>query len=307
MYEKWLKAFHMVATQGGFTAAARTLNVGQPTISTHIKALEDYFRVELFYRRSRTIELTDTGRALREITQGLYGHEAEAISFLRSVAQMDRGQLRLGAVGPHDVIELVDAFRRQHPRIELAVNVAPRRDILARLTGLEVDVGIFSDDVASTDVHSSLYCRHQVLVAVPNSHRLAQRASVRIAELRDEPVILRDAPAATRRAADHALSKAKVRVRPIMEINSRESVREAIARGIGIGFVSAREFAPHPDVRLLRVSDMAIETASYVACLAVRRQRPLIKAFMTMAQAMAQPRPAQLPGGARSLGRYRGR
>jgi len=287
MYEKWLKAFHMVATQGGFTAAARTLNVGQPTVSVHIKTLEDYFQVELFYRRGRAVELTETGRALRDITQGLYGHEAEAVSFLRSVGQMDRGQLRLGAVGPHDVIELVDAFRRRHPRIDLAVNVSPRRDILARLVQFEIDVGVFADDPASTEIFSTLYCRHPVRVAVPRGHRLAKRARIRIAELAGEAVILRDAPAATRRAADRALAQAKVAIKPIMEINSRESVREAIARGIGIGFVSEREFAPHPDVRLLTVRDVAIETSSYVACLAVRRQRPLIRAFMAMAKEMA--------------------
>ena len=44
MYEKWLKAFHMVASQSSFTHAAKALNVGQPTISAHIKTLEDYFK-----------------------------------------------------------------------------------------------------------------------------------------------------------------------------------------------------------------------------------------------------------------------
>ena len=41
MYEKWLQAFHMVAKEGGFTAAARVLNVGQPTVSTHVRSLEN--------------------------------------------------------------------------------------------------------------------------------------------------------------------------------------------------------------------------------------------------------------------------
>ena len=41
MYQKWLQAFHMVATTGGFTRAAEALNVGQPTVSTHVKALEE--------------------------------------------------------------------------------------------------------------------------------------------------------------------------------------------------------------------------------------------------------------------------
>ncbi len=73
MYQKWLQAFHRVATEGGFTAAAKALNVGQPTVSTHVKALEDHFGVELFHRRGRNVELTALGSSLLSITQGLYG------------------------------------------------------------------------------------------------------------------------------------------------------------------------------------------------------------------------------------------
>ena len=79
MYEKWLQAFHMVAKEGGFTAAARVLNVGQPTVSTHVRSLENYFGVELFHRRGRNVVLTGVGRSLLIITDGLFGHEEEAV------------------------------------------------------------------------------------------------------------------------------------------------------------------------------------------------------------------------------------
>lgn len=287
MYEKWLKAFHMVATEGGFTAAARALNVGQPTISAHIKTLEDYFRVELFFRRGRNVELTDIGRQLLAITQGLYGHEAEAVSFLRTVGQNDRGRLKLGAVGPFDVIELVDAFRKRYPRIELAVTVAPRQQIVAGLAAFDIDAGVLADDIASPDFHSTLFSHHPVVVAVHRRHRLAGRKRIGLADLRGEDVVLRDAPSATRRAFDEALARAEVPVNPIMVINSRESMREAIARGMGIGFVSAREFAVHPNIRLLRVVDAEISIATYVACLSARRNRPLIAAFLETAETIA--------------------
>jgi aminoethylphosphonate catabolism LysR family transcriptional regulator len=310
MYEKWLKAFHMVASQGGFTRAARTLNVGQPTVSSHIKSIEDHFRVELFYRRGREIELTDTGKQLFEITQGLYGHEAEAISFLRSVGQNDRGLLRLGAVGPYDVMALADAFRRRYPRIDIAVTVAPRAEVMARLSRFELDVGVVADDVAEREFHSIEFDRHCVLVMVTKTHRLARGKSVRIAELAGERVILRDAASATRRAFEQMLARAAVRVIPIMEINSREAVREAVARGMGIGVVSEREFAPHESIRALRVRDGAMHTAAHVVCLAVRRHRPLIAAFLKVAAELARPlgrADAPLSPGAAGRGRPRAR
>ena len=229
MYEKWLKAFHMVASQSSFTHAAKALNVGQPTISAHIKTLEDYFKVELFYRRGRTVELTDVGRSLFTITQGLYGHEAEAISYLRSIGRNDGGRLRLGAVGPHDVMALTQAFRQRYPRVELSVSVAPRDAIMAGLAGFDFDVGVVADAVTDSRYFCMLYDRHPVRIMVPHSHRLAKRRFLRIADLEGEGFILRDAGSATRRAFEPALLDAGVRIRPIMEINVREAVREAKA------------------------------------------------------------------------------
>jgi len=284
MYEKWLKAFHMVASEGGFTRAARALNVGQPTVSTHIKALEDHFRVELFYRKGRKFELSEPGKALLTITQGLYGHEAEAASFLRMVGRNEHGLLRLGAVGPYEVIELAHLFRSEYPLIEIAVNVAAREEIVSRLANFEIDAGILADDLGSPEFYSLLYARHSGLVMVPATHRLARRNSIRVEDLRDEPVIFRDPSSATRRAFEGALAKAGVRVKPILEINSREAIREAVARGMGIGVVSEREFAPHPDIRALRVRNAVIDISAYVTVLTARRTRPLIEAVIQVAR-----------------------
>ena len=284
MYEKWLKAFHMVASQGGFTRAARALNVGQPTVSTHIKTLEEHFRVELFYRKGRKFELSEAGKALLAITRGLYGHEAEAASLLRMIGRNERGRLRLGAVGPYEVIELAHHFRNQYPLIEIAVSVAAREEIVSRLANFEIDVGILADDIGSPDFFSMLYDRHPIRVMVPVAHRLARQRSIRIEDLQDEPVIFRDPSSATRRAFEQALAKARVRVKPILEINSREAIREAVGRGMGIGVVSEREYAPHPNLRLLRVRNADMHVFAYVTVLTARRDRPLIEAIIQVAR-----------------------
>lgn len=67
MYQKWLQAFHYVARENSFTKAASCLNVGQPTISTHVSHLEEYFGVELFLRQRRKILLTLAGENLYAI------------------------------------------------------------------------------------------------------------------------------------------------------------------------------------------------------------------------------------------------
>jgi aminoethylphosphonate catabolism LysR family transcriptional regulator len=283
MYEKWLKAFHMVASHGSFTHAARALNVGQPTISTHIKTLEDYFRVELFYRRGRSVDLTDVGKSLFTITQGLYGHEAEAVSYLRTIGRHEGGRLRLGAVGPHDVMTLTHAFRSRYPRVDLTVSVASRDEIMTGLAGFEIDVGVVADEVADSQFFCVHFDRHPVRVMVPRSHRLARRREIPLAALEGEPLILREPSSSTRRAFERALEAADVGIKPIMEINSREAVRAAVGRGMGLGVVSETEFAPHKSIRLLRLTDADIGVDAYVLCLSMRRNRPLVEAFIQLA------------------------
>jgi DNA-binding transcriptional LysR family regulator len=133
---------------------------------------------------------------------------------------------------------LTQAFRQRYPRVELSVSVAPRDAIMAGLAGFDFDVGVVADAVTDSRYFCMLYDRHPVRIMVPHSHRLAKRRFLRIADLEGEGFILRDAGSATRRAFETALLDAGVRIRPIMEINVREAVREAVARGIGLGAIS---------------------------------------------------------------------
>lgn len=283
MYEKWLKAFHMVASHGGVGRAAKALNVGQPTVSAHLKTLEDYFRVELFYRRGRRVELTEVGKSLHEITRGLYGHESEAVAFLRSVGRSEHGRLRVGAVGPFDVMEMVHAFHGKHRWVDLSIDVLPRRDLLARLRAFDLDVGVFADPPEEPEFTALLYDRHPVRVIVPATHRLSRRKHLSIKDLDGEAFILRDVTSVTRRVMEQALQKAGIKIRPVIQINSREAVREAVARGLGLGVVSEREHAPHPGIHVLAFEDADLWTEAWVACLSARRSRPIVDAFMKLA------------------------
>ena len=77
-----LRAFHSVAAQGSFTAAARALNVTQPTLSSQVKALEESYGIRLFHRVGRGVTLTELGNRLFEVTQRLYNLEEEAEEIL---------------------------------------------------------------------------------------------------------------------------------------------------------------------------------------------------------------------------------
>ena len=116
MYHKWLRSFKAVAKEGSFAAAGRSLNIGQPTVTTQVKALNERFKVELFHRKGHQIWLSDTGRALYDITQGIFAQEEEAIELLRGSSEFESGVLRLAGVGPFDLMEIVETLSKRYPR-----------------------------------------------------------------------------------------------------------------------------------------------------------------------------------------------
>ncbi len=279
MIQKWLEAFHTVAMTGGFTRAAEVLNVGQPTISTHVKSLEDYFRVELFHRRGRRVQLTPTGETLITITRGLYGHQEEALALLRSTRDLETGQLSINAVGPFDVMEILQVFRREYPGITTKVALGFENEILDGLRDFDYDIGVVGRSIDDPQFCCEFYNNHRVLVIVHAEHPLARRRNVKLKELQGCDMVLRPPFSTTRQAFDRALNEAGININPVMEINSREAAREAVVRGFGVGVISETELAPSPNIRALRVSDADMQTRAYLVCLAERRDRPLIDAY----------------------------
>lgn len=290
MYQKWLEAFYHVATEGGFTAAARRLNVGQPTISSHVGNLEERFGVELFHRKGRAIRLTSAGQMLYDITHDLFGHEQEAIAFLNAVRNLEHGELKFSAVGPYDVMELLAAFRQRLPGVKCSVRLAIIDEVISDLEEFRADIAVVGRDCASDTIHSVFYNQHRVLVVVNRAHRLADQETIRMTDLAGELMIVRTASSTTQAAFDRAAAAACVMVEPVFEIESREGLREAIIRGLGMGVISETEFAPHPELRTLRVSDAEMHTRAYITCLRARRNRPLISKIFTLAASIAQER-----------------
>lgn len=286
MYQRWLNAFHAVARAGGFTAAAKVLNIGQPTVSMHVSALEAQFGVELFHRRGRRVELTAIGRELLTITEGLFGREEEAVKLLRAAQARETGSLRIGAVRPLDAMEICARLLNEYPNLRLAVTLLSAPDILNGLLNFDFDAGIIGNPTDDPRFYSAFYKRYRINIIVQIDHPLAQRRSIRITELADHRVIQR-----TGGAFDRALKQAGVAIRPVLETTSLEGVVAAVMQGIGVGAISDSGLAGikgDPNLKVVPVSDLAMFTEAHVVCLAERRSRPLIARFLHHADARAR-------------------
>ena len=286
MYHNWLRSFHAVAKEGGFTAASKVLNIGQPTISDQVKALEQQFGVELFHRQGRPVSLTNTGRGLLEITKNIFGHEEEAVAFLTAALELKGGQLKLGGVGTPVVMELVEHFQASYPDIQLEILIDHGEPMLQSLMDFETDVAILAHMEDDPELYYFPYSRSEVVLFVNTKHPWADRKNVRIEELAGQKCILREKTSATRQALDQAIAKAGVTLGETLEINSREAVMDGIIRSLGVGCVSKLEYVAHEHLRVIRLSDAEVFISFYVVCLNRRKNRPLIQAFLNTAKAI---------------------
>jgi aminoethylphosphonate catabolism LysR family transcriptional regulator len=277
-----LRAFHAVATEGGFTRAAVSLGVTQPTLSAQVKALEDSYGVALFDRRGRGIVATTLARQLLEITRRLFLLEEEAQELLARARDLTTGHLRVSADGPYHVVPFLATFAQRYPAVHISLAIGNSQEVLDALLHYQADVAVVADLEPDARLETILCAENRLVVFVPRQHPWARRRAIRLADLEGQPMVLRELGSMTRRLFERATTKAKVNPRVVMEIESREAVREAVAAGLGIGVVSEPEFGNDERLVSVPVADGHLVLREYVVCLRERRNLRVVAAFLDL-------------------------
>ena len=279
-----LRSFHAVASHGGFSSAARALNISQPTLSTQVKALEMHYNIELFSRIGRRVRLTPAGRELYKATVRLHQSEAEAEDLLGSFEGLQTGSLRIAAVGPFHATDIIVAFKASYPKIDIIVEFGNSSRSFDRLLSYEADVGLIAEVHPDKRVLTLPYSTHEVVVFANAQHPFFKRDSISIKELQNQRVVQREIGSTTRTAMEKALKDNDVEIDVVLEIGSREGIWKAVEQGLGIGFVADFEFVPHPNLRAIPINDVLISTQYFLAFLKERENSHLIGAFCEVAQ-----------------------
>ena len=277
-----LRAFHAVATEGSFTRAARALRVSQPAVTIQVKALEEAYGISLLHRRGHQVSLTELGHGLLEITRRVFGLEQEADELLAAARELRSGHLKVGADGPYFVMELLAAFIGRYAGVRVTVTMGNSQAVLQDLLDYRTDVAVLAHFDDDRRFHAIPYSRQPIVVFVPREHQWAKRSSVRLAELDGAPMVLRETGSTTRRIFEDALAHAGVKPRVVMEIGSREALREAVAAGLGVGIVSRAELGRDDRLCALEVAGATLESWEYVVCLKERRTLRTVHAFLEL-------------------------
>jgi LysR family transcriptional regulator, low CO2-responsive transcriptional regulator len=282
-----LRAFHLVAESGSFSAAARASGLSQPNLSSQVTALEQAYGVRLFDRRGRSVLPTETGRQLHGITTRLFAVQDEARALLAGEQALTRGHLRIAADSAHHVVPIMAALRNRTEGLTFALSIDNSAVVLERLLRHEADVAVMAKSVSDPRLHAMRLRTDRVVLFVPTRHALARRRRVSLSALAGQSLVLRERGSITREVLEQAMAAADVRPDAIVEVQTREGVREAVAAGFGIGAVFASELGEDRRFRRILVTDTDLNVAEYAVCLQERRRVALVRAFMDEATGLA--------------------
>lgn len=219
-----------------FGKAAEACLVSQPTLSAQIKKLEDELGVALVERDSRGVILTS------------YGHEtaARARQILLEIDQLkqsvqqnqnpEAGTLRLGifpTLGPYLLPHVIPAARKRFPNLELLLIEEKSSSLLSRLRDGEIDATILALPVSDSQLRAEFLFEERFLLAVPNSHPLARRASIAIGELVDHDLMLLEDGHCLRDQALEVCGFSGATERSSFRATSLETLRQMVSAEVG--------------------------------------------------------------------------
>jgi DNA-binding transcriptional LysR family regulator len=239
-----LRVFRIVAEELSFTRAAERLFLTQPAVTMQIKNLEEDLGLRLFDRTGQKIALTAAGRMLNGYARRIADLCAEAEQKLAALKGETRGQLALGAsttIAQYLLPRLAGDFLNAFPAIQLSILSGNTADVVGALIDGRIALGLIEGPPLRSDVKCETFVEDEILLVAPPSHEWASGGPVETAALKGARVILRERGSGTRQVVEDALRRARLDVKKlhvVLDLDSTESIKSAIAAGLGIGFVS---------------------------------------------------------------------
>ncbi len=275
-----LRAFHNVALHGGFSNAAAALNQSQPSLSDQVRNLEQSHDVLLFHRDARQVRLTKAGEELFILTRRFFELETGIGEYLdRSRAEI-AGTLRIIADSALHVTGFVSRYRASHPNVFVSVHTGNTEEVLRGLRNYEAEIGVVANLVPAADLDTVALGSTPIVAIAAAGYLPKKIKGLSLHELRDHALIFREVGSRTRRALEEAAAKRSIRFQPVIEVEGREAMREIVASGAGIGFISQAELGNDARVRALPIDGLGMAMSETLVTLKARRDVRVVRSFL---------------------------
>lgn len=273
-----IRTINAVFEAGTFSAAARRLGISQPAVTQQVREVEAEFGVKLFDRRGNGLVPTAICRQLATVTMRIQAAESEAVSILRQHEMLSGGELRIGLGNSMPGMTLVAAFIRAYPNISIQVEMGSWASIIDAIVDQRVDVAVLPEVPDDGRFRREICLRQRVVAIVHTQHILARAGSVTCTELAHERLIFRTRQSSTQRVVDHAFRMAGIAVSPVITLDTREGVLEAVANRIGVGFTWEHGSSRTDTITKLSVAELSSESPEHIFCLSDNRSK-LVELF----------------------------
>jgi DNA-binding transcriptional LysR family regulator len=239
-----LEIFCKLAELKSFTLAAEALSLSQPTVSEHIRSLEEMAGDVLVDRLGRELRLTPAGQILYRYAVKLLHLRDEARQALADFRGELAGRLVIGAStipGSYLLPQVIGAFKANHPTIQITVKIANTAAVGEMVLKGEAGLGLVGSQVPEKRLRFAEVYLDELTLAVWPHHPWAAREQVELAELYEQPFIVRERGSGTQMAIKEILGAQGLdfsKLRVAAEMPNTEAVRQSIKAGVGIGILS---------------------------------------------------------------------
>ena len=240
---KHLEVFIKLVENLSFSAAAEELNISQPTVSLHIKQLEEELDTPLFIRSTRELKITEEGTMLYREAKDLLQQRLSLIDrFInpsRKILRLGSSTIPTGYILPF----ILGRFRKDHPNILIQVEEQNSYETIKRISTRKVDAGIVGMKTDDENCEFRPIYQDEFVFITPNIpyYRALQQTNPDLKRLAQEPLIIRESGSAVKQNTERMLNSANISMESlhiITSINSIEVIKRLVAQGAGTSFIS---------------------------------------------------------------------
>jgi DNA-binding transcriptional LysR family regulator len=293
MEVRQLQIFRTLAEELNFTRTAERVHTVQSNVTAQIKALEEELGTPLFDRLGRRVTLTDAGRRFQPFAEQALQAMEQGQRAMQPGAEPS-GPLRIGA--PESVLtyrlpQVLLAFRRRFPHVELIFRPYSDTNLCSMLETGKFDIAIQMSDANTNPAIKSIQLRtERVLLISDAKHPLANRRTVKPADLAGQMLLLTETGCCYRTKLDQTLALQNIRPGNITEFSSVEAIKQCVIAGMGLALlpeiVVSRELRQR-QIKALAWAGPSLDIATHILWHKDKWISPAMAAFQEMMQGLS--------------------
>ena len=239
-----IETFLHAAETLNFSEAARSLHLSQPTVSHHIKNLEQELGVELFKRQGSAIKLTEAGRLLVPWARRMMQGSIEMQEMMESLKEGIAGNLYIACsttAGKYVLPQLAARFSIRHPKIQTTLLRCAPEIVVPNLLDGDANLGVVSYEIQDKEMELQRFFDDSISMIMPKNHPFISRKRILPDDLLGQSIIMREETSGTRKIVLAELAKHDISLEDLdifMQIGNAEAIIHIVAAGYGISFVS---------------------------------------------------------------------